>query len=71
MAWTACRAKARRSLKGLKFVPYYGCTLSRPPRLAKEKYFQGEMENILTALGAEPVTTALSLPLLWLLSVGH
>jgi heterodisulfide reductase subunit B len=52
--------KARRSLKGLKFVPYYGCTLFRPPRLAKEKYFQGEMENILKALGAEPVTTALS-----------
>jgi phosphonate transport system substrate-binding protein len=28
--------KARRSLKGLKFVPYYGCTLARPPRLAKK-----------------------------------
>ena len=41
-------------------MPYYGCTLARPLRLAKEKYFQGEMENILTALGAEPVTTALS-----------
>jgi heterodisulfide reductase subunit B len=54
------RANARRSLKGLRFVPYYGCTLFRPPRLAKEKYFQGEMENILTALGAEPVTDALS-----------
>jgi heterodisulfide reductase subunit B len=52
--------KARRSLKGLKFVPYYGCTLFRPPRLAQEKYFQGEMEHILTALGAQPVTTALS-----------
>jgi heterodisulfide reductase subunit B len=53
------RANARRSLKGLRFVPYYGCTLARPPRLAKEKYFQGEMENILTALGAEPVPHAL------------
>jgi len=52
--------KARRSLKGLKFVPYYGCTLARPPRLSRQKYFQGEMENILAALGAEPVTTALS-----------
>jgi len=47
------KAGARRSLKGLRFVPYYGCTLFRPPRLAKEKYFQGEMENIFTALGAE------------------
>jgi heterodisulfide reductase subunit B len=54
------RDKARRDLTGLKFVPYYGCTLARPPRLAKEKYFQGEMENILVALGAEPVTTGLS-----------
>ena len=52
--------KAQRSLKGLRFVPYYGCTLARPPSLAKEKYFQGEMENILVALGAEPVTTGLS-----------
>jgi heterodisulfide reductase subunit B len=52
--------KARRSLAGLKFIPYYGCTLARPPRLAREKYFQGEMENILLALGAEPVTTGLS-----------
>ncbi|MEJ2069569.1 MAG: heterodisulfide reductase-related iron-sulfur binding cluster [Syntrophobacterales bacterium] len=34
--------------------------MARPPSLAKEKYFQGEMENILVALGAEPVTTGLS-----------
>ncbi len=53
------KANARRSLNGLRFVPYYGCTLARPPRLAKEKYFQGEMENILTALGAEAVPNAL------------
>jgi heterodisulfide reductase subunit B len=53
------QANARRSLKGLRFVPYYGCTLFRPPRLAKEKYFQAEMENILTALGAEAVPHAL------------
>ncbi len=52
--------KARRDLSGLKFIPYYGCTLARPPRLAKERYFQGEMENILMALGAESVTTGLS-----------
>jgi heterodisulfide reductase subunit B len=52
--------RARRSLKGLKFIPYYGCTLARPPRLAREKYFQGEMENILVALGAEPIITGLS-----------
>ena len=53
------KATARRSLKGLRFVPYYGCSLYRPPRLAKEKYFQGEMESIFTALGAESVSHAL------------
>jgi heterodisulfide reductase subunit B len=56
---TRLKANARRSLKGLRFVPYYGCTLARPPRLAKEKYFQGEMESILTALGGEAVPDAL------------
>ncbi len=54
------KANARRSLKGLRYVPYYGCTLFRPPRLAKERYFQGEMENILGALGAQAVPDALS-----------
>jgi heterodisulfide reductase subunit B len=53
------KANARRSLKGLKFVPYYGCTLFRPPRLQKEKYFEGEMEGILVALGAEAIPNAL------------
>jgi len=52
------KANARRSLKGLRFVPYYGCTLARQPRLAKEKYFQAEMETILTALGAEAMPGA-------------
>lgn len=54
------KASAQRSLKGLKFVPYYGCTLFRPPRLKKERYFQGEMENIMVALGATPVPNALT-----------
>jgi len=54
------RVAARRSLKGLKFVPYYGCTLFRPPRLKQEKYFQEELENILVALGATPVPNALT-----------
>ncbi len=49
---------AVRSLKGLRFAAYYGCTLYRPPALAREKYFQGELENILSALGAEQVPAA-------------
>ncbi|OGP69592.1 MAG: hypothetical protein A2Z73_03030, partial [Deltaproteobacteria bacterium RBG_13_60_28] len=47
-----------RGLNGLKFVPYYGCTLYRPPALHRQKYYQAEMENILTALGAKPVRGA-------------
>ncbi len=49
---------ATRSLKGLRFAPYYGCTLFRPPVLSRERCFQGDMENILTALGAEAVHSA-------------
>ncbi len=26
-----------RTLNGLKFVPYYGCTLFRPPSLERQK----------------------------------
>lgn len=48
----------KRSLKGLRFVPYYGCTIFRPPDLDREKQYQGEMENILAALGAEPIIGA-------------
>jgi heterodisulfide reductase subunit B len=50
----------QRSLQGVRFVPYYGCTLFRPPRMQKERYFQGEMENLLKMLGAEPVPDAYS-----------
>jgi heterodisulfide reductase subunit B len=52
------KQSAKRSLKGLKFVPYYGCTVFRPPDLERQKYYQGEMENILTALGAESIVGA-------------
>ncbi len=54
------RQKARRHLKGLKFFPYYGCTVFRPASMAREKYYQGELENILVSLGAEPVLAAYS-----------
>jgi len=52
------QARKVRSLQGLKFVPYYGCTLFRPPVLSRRKYYQGEMENILTALGAQALVGA-------------
>lgn len=49
---------AQRRLQGLRFVPYYGCTIFRPPDLQREKYYQGEMENILISLGAQPISNA-------------
>ncbi len=44
------------SLQGLKFVPYYGCMLSRPNTLKHEKKYVGLKEKILTSLGAEPLS---------------
>lgn len=48
-----------KSLQGLKFVPYYGCTIFRPPALRKERYYQGELGNILTLLGGQALGKAL------------
>ncbi|MBW1999492.1 MAG: hypothetical protein JRJ29_16220 [Deltaproteobacteria bacterium] len=45
---------ANRRLEGLRFVPYYGCMLARPPGMRKEKNYYGLMEEILAKLGAEP-----------------
>ena len=42
-------------LQGLKFAPYYGCMLARPPAMRHERKFNGLMEKVLTTLGAEPV----------------
>ncbi|MFZ5572148.1 MAG: CoB--CoM heterodisulfide reductase iron-sulfur subunit B family protein [Thermodesulfobacteriota bacterium] len=50
----------RQSLNGLRFAPYYGCMLSRPPILRttpalKNAHF-GLMEKVLTRFGAEPTS---------------
>lgn len=52
--------RQRRSLKGLKLAPYYGCTLFRPPGLRRQHYYQAEVENILMSLGARTVNQCLS-----------
>jgi heterodisulfide reductase subunit B len=41
-----------QSLKGLKFVSYYGCMLARPPVMRHEKNYHGVMEKLLSSLGA-------------------
>jgi len=45
----------KKPLNGLKFVPYYGCMLARPPEMRKAPNYYGLLENVLKNLGAEPV----------------
>lgn len=47
-------------LAGLKFVPYYGCMLARPPLMRYEKNYYGLMEKILTTLGATAIRWSFS-----------
>jgi heterodisulfide reductase subunit B len=42
-----------KGLNGLKYVPYYGCMLARPPALRHEKNFHGITEKIVSSLGGE------------------
>jgi len=53
--WMDYSVQAADSLNGLKFVPYYGCMLTRPNSLSHEKRYYGLMEKILSPLGAEPI----------------
>jgi len=43
----------QRSLKGLRYVPYYGCLLASPPELKNYPKLHGTMESVMTLLGAE------------------
>jgi heterodisulfide reductase subunit B len=49
-----------RNLGGLKFMPYYDCTVFRPPALRKGTYYQGELGNVLATMGGVPITRALT-----------
>ncbi len=44
-----------RPLNGLRFAPYYGCMLARPPALRKERSYYGSLEKILGRLDASPL----------------
>lgn len=56
MDWKSINQQINGSLKGLKFVPYYGCMLARPPAMRRMKNYHGLMERILAGLGATPVS---------------
>lgn len=45
-------------LKGIKFVTYYGCMLNDPPGMHSGKRYFGQMERVLSSLGAVPVDWA-------------
>ncbi|MCX8118909.1 MAG: CoB--CoM heterodisulfide reductase iron-sulfur subunit B family protein [Desulfobacterota bacterium] len=51
------RQRRRRSLKGLKVACYYGCVLTRPPKVARFDNVENpqSMDLILQALGAETI----------------
>jgi len=45
-------------LNGLKFVPYYGCMLARPPQMRYKQNHHGIMERVLSSMGAKPLMWA-------------
>lgn len=49
------KAKVRRPLAGLKVAPYYGCQLGRPGGAFADPELPMELDQLLIALGAEPV----------------
>lgn len=55
VGFEAIKAKVTNPLKGLRVAPYYGCQILRP-RKAKEDVEQPRFfEDLMSALGAEPV----------------
>ena len=56
MDWKKINRTYNGRLKNLKFAPYYGCMLARPPAMKHMKNYHGLMERILKGLGATPVT---------------
>ena len=45
----------KKPLTGLKFVPYYGCMLARPPEMRHTPNYHNLLESILSSLGATPL----------------
>ena len=54
--WKQINHRSDNCLKGLKFAPYYGCMLARPPAMRRQKNYHGIMERIMTGLGATPLS---------------
>ena len=52
----AVREKVVKSLNGIKVACYYGCLMTRPPKVTGKQQFENptDMESVMEALGAEP-----------------
>jgi len=53
--WKHCHKNSKRSLKGIKAVPYYGCLLVRPSEVSKFDNPENptSLDNLIKATGAE------------------
>lgn len=53
----ALAARVKRPFNGLKVASYYGCLLTRPPKvtLADDPEYPTHMDDVVKALGCEPV----------------
>jgi heterodisulfide reductase subunit B len=53
----AIRSRVRKKLSGLKVACYYGCVLTRPPKVAQFDICENpqSMDSIIRALGGEPL----------------
>lgn len=53
----AVEKKVVKNLDGLKVACYYGCLMTRPPKITGRRQFENptDMESLIQALGAEPV----------------
>ncbi|MBF0203580.1 MAG: hypothetical protein HQK67_04510 [Desulfamplus sp.] len=48
----------QQRLEKLRFVPYYGCMLARPPEMNRKPNYHGIIEKILSSLGAQSLRWA-------------
>ncbi|MBW8000794.1 MAG: heterodisulfide reductase subunit B [Planctomycetes bacterium] len=53
----AIEEKVQRSLGGMKIASYYGCLMTRPPKITGKDSYENptDMDSVLEVLGAEPV----------------
>ncbi len=53
----AIASRVKKSLTGLKVVCYYGCLLTRPPKVTQDKHpeYPRQMDAVMEALGATPL----------------